>query len=106
MIRTDVEWEGGGLYRTQCLECGCNFSTKRRDALYHDATCRKRANRRRKTIISDAQHCVETIRGLERMKRERYDLQDELHEALQMIRREMGIRTTPAVTDNRSSVDV
>lgn len=99
MIRFDMEWEGSGLYRTTCLECGVVFSTKRRDTLYHDASCRKRANRRRKTIIKDAEAVVFMIRKLDRMKRERLDLQDELHEAIQMIRREMGIRVTPVVTD-------
>lgn len=104
MIRWDMEWEGGGLYRTTCLECGQVFSTKRRDALYHDSSCRQRANRRKKSIIRDVVQCVKIIRNLERMKRERMDLRDELHEATQMIRREMGIRVVPAVTDQDREV--
>jgi hypothetical protein len=67
------------------LECGKTFSTKRRDALYDTATCRQRANRRRKQILKEAEEVVSTIRRLERMKLERSDLQAELHQALQLI---------------------
>jgi hypothetical protein len=85
-IRSDAIYEGAGYYRLQCLECGCNFSAKRMDAMYHDATCRKRANRRRAAIKRDADRVVAIIRNLESMYRKRDDLVVEIGDALRLIR--------------------
>jgi hypothetical protein len=99
MLRSDVSWEGGGYYGTCCLECRNRFSTKRRDALYCGATCRKKANRRKRSVLHDAEHCCEIIRQLDRMRNERPDLLSETNQAIRMIREEMGIRVAQRVTD-------
>lgn len=85
-LRSDYVWEGGGMLRMPCLECKENFSTTRRDAKYCGDTCRKRANRRRKTILSDAENVAATIRRLKQMQIDRDDLQSELYQALKLIR--------------------
>jgi len=85
-LRSDCIWEGGGYFRIPCLECRQNFSARRRDALYCSDTCRKRANRRRQSILVEAESIVNKIRHLEQLQRERDDLQGELYRALKMIR--------------------
>jgi hypothetical protein len=98
MRRFDYVWEGGGLLRMPCLECGENFSAKRRDAKFCSANCRKAWSRRKEQIGRDLAIAYQSIESIRRVQRERPDLEDECYAALARLKTLLAV-TPASVTD-------
>lgn len=86
MRRYDYVWEGSGMYRMPCMECGTNFSAKRTDACYCSANCRKKANRRKAQVQEAAQLVTEQLKFLRETRNMRPDLESEVRSAFNVIR--------------------
>jgi len=93
MRRNDFVWEGGGLIRMPCLECGENFSAKRCDAKFCSPNCRKSYSRRKAKINQAAQDALRCIQAIQRTQRERPDLDWECHQALKTLKESLGVTT-------------
>lgn len=93
MRRTDYQWEGAGMYRMSCWECGQQFSARRTDACYCGASCRKKANRRKAHIQESAQLACENIKFLLETREKRPDLADDVRKALASIRWVLPVTT-------------
>lgn len=78
MIRNDYVWEGGGLKRMPCMECGQNFSAQRSDAAYCTPNCRKKASRRKARVKEAAEICMAQIKFLKETRNLRPDLEDDV----------------------------
>lgn len=102
MRRTDYVWEGGGLVRMPCLECGENFSARRCDAKFCSANCRKAWSRRKEQIERDASIAYQSIESIRRLQRERPDLGLECYQALKRLKDLLGV-TAASVTDHLKS---
>lgn len=86
MRRYDYVWEGAGMYRMPCMECGQNFSARRTDAMYCGPSCRKKANRRKAQVQEAAQLVVVQLNFLRQTRKMRPDLDSEIRAAFNVIR--------------------
>lgn len=99
MRRHDYVWEGGGLLRMPCLECGQNFSARRCDAKFCSGNCRKAWSRRKAQIGRDLAIAYQSIESIRRVQRERPDLEYECYRAIEQLRNALGV-TRQGVTDH------
>lgn len=99
MRRYDYVWEGGGLLRMPCLECGENFSAKRCDAKFCSSNCRKSWSRRKEQIGRDLSIALQSIESIRRVQRERPDLDGECFMALTRLKAQLAV-TPASVTDH------
>lgn len=91
MHRSDYVWEGGGMMRMPCWECGDNFSARRDDAKYCGPNCRKKANRRKTRVQEAAQIAVEQLKFLQETQRLRPDLAGDVRIALNVIKWQLDV---------------
>lgn len=84
-----------------CIECGKNFSAKRKDAKTCGATCRKRYQRRKDDLQKDYNTVMNTLTRLSMLGRKYADLYETIRESLITFGSE--IRAIQADLHNRHS---
>ena len=93
MRRRDYKWINNRQMEMPCMECGKTFTAARDDACFCGPSCRKKASRRKERVQQALVNAMRDIQFLKVTQVLRPDLKAEVDEALDTLRRDLGVTT-------------
>ena len=93
MRQRDYKWINNRQMEMPCMECGKTFTAARDDACFCGPSCRKKASRRKERIQQALVNAMRDIQFLKVTQVLRPDLKAEVDEALDTLRRDLGVTT-------------